>query len=176
MDIETERLVLRLVPLAGLAATAANDQAAARRIIGESLPEAWFDDAWVAALRLKQWAGNPAYAPWSIRAIARKDTGEIVGNVNCHHVPMPFALGGETTIAVEMGYGIFAPWRRHGYAFEALTGYMGWAAEVGVGAIILSISPGNAASRGLAFRLGATRIGSQESQADGVQDIFFARL
>ncbi|MGH6820635.1 MAG: hypothetical protein ACREDU_07220, partial [Methylocella sp.] len=103
IDIRTERLNLRLVPLTGLAATAAKDRAAARRIIGKKLPEVWFDEAWVSELRLKQWTDAPAYGPWSIRAIGLRETGQIVGNMNCHHVPMPFVLNGETVIAVELG-------------------------------------------------------------------------
>ena len=51
-DIETERLVLKLVSLAGLAAIAAEDEEACSRIIG-ALPREWFEDAWVAELRPK---------------------------------------------------------------------------------------------------------------------------
>ncbi|MBM3520934.1 MAG: hypothetical protein FJX63_09260, partial [Alphaproteobacteria bacterium] len=107
-DIITERLVLRLVPLAGLGATADGDRAAAERLIGPRLPEEWFEDGWVYQMRLEQWTEDPAYGPWSIRAIAEKATGQVVGNMNCHHKPMPFVLGDETLLAVEVGYTVFA--------------------------------------------------------------------
>ena len=176
IDIQTERLNLRLVPLTGLAATAAKDRAAARRIIGKKLPEVWFEEAWVSELRLKQWTGDPAYGPWSIRAIGLKETGEIVGNMNCHHVPMPFVLRGETVTAVELGYTIFEPWRRRGFALEAIRGFTGWAAARGLQAIILSVAPENTASLELAAKLGAEKIGLKADEVDGPEDIYFAPI
>lgn len=171
-DIETDRLVLRLVPLAGLAATAAKDATACQRLIGAKLPDEWFDNAWVSELRLGQWKDDPEYAPWSIRAIALKATGEIVGNINCHDKPQPFEHRGAVAPAIEMGYTIFTPWRRQGIAREAITGLSVFAAHHGVRWIRLSISPDNAASLGLAQKLGAVRIGTQYDDRDGPEDIF----
>lgn len=175
IDIETERLLLRLVPLAGLAATAAKDVKAARRIIG-NVPDDWFTDHWVAEMRLKQWKEDPAYASWSIRAIALRQTGQIVGYMNCHHKPMPFVYGGETTLAVEMGYDIFAPFRRRGFGYEAVRGFSSWAATQGVEHLVLSIAPGNEPSLALACKLGAFQIGSQIDEIDGPEDIYLARI
>jgi len=175
IDIQTERLNLRLVSLAGLAATAAKDRAATRRILGK-VPEVWFDEAWVSDLRLKQWTDDPAYGPWSIRAIGLQTTGEVVGNMNCHHVPMPFVLQGETIMAVELGYSIFEPWRRRGFALEAIRGFSGWAATQRVQALVLSVSPKNTASLGLAAKLSAKKIGSKVDEIDGPEDIYFARI
>src|SRR5258707_14589353 len=107
MDIEPPRLILRLVPLVGLAATVAKDRDAARQILGDLLPEEWFEETWVTELRLKQWKENPGYGPWSIRAVALKETGQFIGKINCHHAPMPFLLRGETRLATELGYRIF---------------------------------------------------------------------
>lgn len=171
-DIETERLNLRLVPLAGLAATAAKDLAACRNILGLSLNDEWLEESWVAELRLRQWTDNPAYGPWSIRAIGLKETGDVIGNINCHHVPMRFQLREKTCIAVEIGYTIFGAWRRQGFATEAIHGLALWAETIGVEAIILSVSPGNAPSRSLAAKLGAAQIGSQIDDIHGPQDIF----
>ncbi len=177
IDIQTERLNLRLVPQTGLAATAAKNRAAAGRIIGGNLPEIWFDEAWVSELRLKQWTDDPSYGPWSIRAIVLRDTGEVIGNMNCHHVPMPFVLHGLTLMAVEMGYTIFEPWRRRGLALEAIRGFTGWAAaERGLEAVVLSVAPLNTASLGLAARLGAKKIGSNVDELNGPEDIYFVRL
>lgn len=174
IDIETERLVLRVVPLAGLAATAAKDAEAARRIIGGRLPDVWFDESWVSDLRLKQWTEDPAYGPWSIRAIGLKSTGDVVGAMNCHHKPMDFVHDGKASLAVEMGYTIYEPWRRKGIAFEAITGFNRWAAAQSVSNIILSISPDNEASLGLAAKLGAVKIGTQIDEIDGPEDIYLA--
>ncbi len=176
IDIETERLVLRLVPLAGLAATVAKDADAARRLIGEQLPDDWFAESWVAELRLKQWKDDPAYAPWSMRAIALKDSGQVIGAMNCHHQPMTFIHDGKSSLAVEMGYSIYAPWQRRGLAYEAIGGFTSWAAAEGVGHIVLSISPQNEASLALARKLGAIQIGSQIDETDGPEDILLAAI
>jgi RimJ/RimL family protein N-acetyltransferase len=175
-DIVTERLILRTVPLAGLRATADGDRDTAARLIGRRLPEEWFADAWVHGLRFAQWSADPGYGPWSIRAIAEKSTGQIVGNMNCHHSPMPFVLDGETLLAVEAGYTIFTDWRRRGYAAEMLAGFIAWAKSQGVAGLVLSIAPGNLASRALAARFGARQIGSQIDETDGPEDIFFVRF
>jgi [ribosomal protein S5]-alanine N-acetyltransferase len=171
-DIETERLVLRLVPLAALASTAAEMTGITKNLIGEKLPAEWFDESWVHKTRYDQWVADPAFAPWSIRAIVLKASGQIVGNMNCHHKPMPFALNGKTALGVEMGYTIFDPWQRQGIAFEAVTGFTRWAKSEGVESVILSISPGNVASLALAKKLGAVHIGSQVDERNGPEDIY----
>jgi [ribosomal protein S5]-alanine N-acetyltransferase len=176
MDIETPRLILRLVPLAGLAATGTKDLEACRRIIGRKLTEEWFEDSWVADMRLEQWQKDPAYAPWSIRAIALKDTGEIAGTINCHDLPRPFDLDGEAGLVVETGYTIFPDWRRKGLGYEAVTGLAGFAVNHGVRWLRLSISPGNDASLRLAQKLGAYQIGSQIDEIDGPEDIYLVDL
>lgn len=175
IDIETDRLVLHLVPLAGLAATAAKDMEVARQTIG-NVPGDWFEESWVSELRYNQWLADPDYGPWSIRAITLKTTGEIVGNMNCHAQPMLFEYGGEQALAVEMGYTIFAPWRRQGIAQEAVKGLMAWASTQGVRWVVLSISPENQPSLGLARKLGAWQIGSQIDELDGPEDVFLVAL
>ena len=174
-DIETERLVLRLVSLAGLAAIAAKDEEACSRIIG-ALPREWFEDAWVAELRLNQWKEDAAYAPWSIRAITLKSTGEIVGGINCHDQPRLMEHGGETGLAVEMGYSIYDPWRRNGYATETVQGLSRFAADHEVRWVKLSISPENQPSLRLAKKLGAKKIGSQIDGIDGPEDIYLFEI
>jgi RimJ/RimL family protein N-acetyltransferase len=153
IHIETDRLILRLVPLAGLASTAAGNIKATQGLVGEKLPEEW-------------------YAPWSIRAIASKETGDIIGNMNCHHKPMPFVHNSKESLATEMGYTIFEPWRKQGIAYEAITAFTAWAKTQGLESIILSIQPTNVASLALALKLGAVQIGSQIDEKDGPEDIY----
>ncbi len=173
IHIETDRLILRLVPLAALASTAAGNIKATQGLVGEKLPEEWFDDSWVYKLRYDQWLADPTYAPWSIRAIASKETGEIVGSMNCHHQPMPFLLNGKERLATEMGYTIFEAYRRQGIAFEAVTAFIAWAKTQGLEGVILSIQPSNAPSLALAVKFGATQIGSQIDERDGPEDIYY---
>ena len=172
IHIETDRLVLRLVPLAALASTAAGNIKPTKALVGKHLTEEWFEDSWVYQLRYDQWMADPTYAPWSVRAIASKETGDIVGNMNCHHKPMPFILDGHEFLAVEMGYTIFEPWRRQGIAFEAILAFAAWAKSEGVACIIISISPENLPSLALAKKLGAKQIGSQIDEKDGPEDIY----
>lgn len=170
-DILTPRLILRLVPLAGLAATAARDIEACRRLISPGLGEEWLQDSWVADLRLTQWKEDPAYAPWSIRAIARRDSAEVVGYINCHDRPQPMGHGGAIHLAIELGYEIFPAFRRRGYASEAIEGLALFAAEQGVTRVRLSIAPGNAPSLALARKLGATYLESHIDERDGPEDV-----
>lgn len=175
-DIETERLLLRLVPLAGLAASAAKDAEATQRLIGLNLPEEWFAESWVSELRLNQWKNDPEYGPWSIRAVALKETGQIVGNFNCHDRPRPFQFHDQSGLAVEMGYTIFEPWRRQGFAFEMINAFMAHARVQNVRWVLLSVSPENQLSLALARKLGAEHIGSQIDEKDGPEDIFLIEL
>ena len=172
IHIETQRLILRLVPLAALASTAAGNIKPTKALVGEKLPEEWFDDSWVYKLRYDQWREDPTYAPWSIRAIASKETGEIIGNMNCHHKPMSFIRDGRESLATEMGYTIFEPYRRQGIAYEAITAFTAWAKTQGLESVILSIQPTNVASLALALKLGATKIGSHIDEKDGPEDIY----
>lgn len=175
-DIETGRLILRLLPEDALAATLAHDHARLEGLLGLAVPEVWFEEAWIAGLRLDQLRADPAFGPWSLRAMALKDTGEIIGSINCHHQPMPFAAQGETRLAIEIGYTIFAPWRQRGYGHEAVTAFAAWANRKGVESLVLSIAPANRASLALAQKLGAIKIGSQIDEKDGPEDIFLARI
>ena len=175
-DIETARLVLRLVPLAGLAATENKDIETARRLIGTSLSGEWFENAMWAGLRLRQWQDDPHYAPWSIRAITLKDAGTIVGSINCHDQPQPFEHSGETGLMIELGYAIFTPWRRQGIAAETFAAMADFARHANVRWVRLSVSPDNQASLALAKKMGANKIGSQIDDIDGPEDVFLLEL
>ena len=168
--------MLRLVPLAGLAATAAGDREACHRLIGARLPEDWFEEDWVHEQRFNQWKADPGFAPWSIRALILRDTGDIIGNINCHGNPLPFIHGGQSGMMVEMGYSVFGPWRRRGFATEAIRGLSDFAQRHGVRWVRLSISPTNEASLQLAQKLGAAKIGSQLNDTDGPEDVYLFRL
>jgi RimJ/RimL family protein N-acetyltransferase len=175
IDIETNRLMLRLVPLAALASSAAEMVEVTRGLIGEKLPDAWFHESWIYKTRYDQWVADPSFAPWSVRTVTLKDSGQIVGGMNCHHKPMPFTLSGKTGPGVEMGYSIFEPWQRHGIAFEAIMGFLAWARTQGLESVVLCIRPDNVASLALARKLGAVRIGSQLDEKGCSEDIYHFR-
>lgn len=169
-DILSSRLLLRLVPLAALAATVQGKTGVAEKLMGVSLPDEWCDEAWVFKLRYDQWLKDSGYAPWSIRAIVHRDSRAVVGTINAHHAPMPFIMNGQQTAGVEIGYTIFESFRRQGYASEAITAYTAWAGqEHGVSTFVLSIAPDNAASLSLARKLGAEQIGREMHEKNGEQ-------
>ena len=175
-DIETPRLILRTVPLAGLAAITSGDMATSRRLLGDRLTDDWCSDEDIAELRLRQCTQTPSYLPWSIRAMILKDTGEVVGKINAHTEPLLFQNQGETGLAIELGYAVFPPWRRRGFATEAARGFAGFARNNGVKWVCLSISPRNSGSLGVARHLGMVRIDSGVAAPDGPEDVFLAEL
>ena len=77
---------------------------------------------------------------------------------------------------MELGYWIEPASRRRGYAAEAIHGLMEWAGtEHAVRRFILSISPGNAASLGLARKLGFVEVGRHLDDEDGEELVFELR-
>jgi [ribosomal protein S5]-alanine N-acetyltransferase len=169
-DILTERLVLRLLPPEALIATEAIRIDEAAHLLGLKLPTAWDDVASLARRRLAQLPECPQYLPWSIRAIALRETNEAIGYVNFHDLPGRHEMA-ERDACAEFGYTIFAPYRRQGYAEEAVRALMEWARLRGARYFIFSIAPDNAASQGLARKLGARKIGLQIDEEDGPEEV-----
>jgi [ribosomal protein S5]-alanine N-acetyltransferase len=172
IEIVTERLALRLASKEALLATANDERARTGKLLGGQVPDAWFGDPWVIT-RLKQISDDPNYEPWAIRAIQLRDTREVIGKINCHDVPTPYLLNGTSMKSIELGYRIFPPWQRQGFATEAVNGYCSWASSLGVKGLILSISPDNTASIRIAQKFSAVKIGSQIDDIDGPEDIYF---
>ena len=170
-DIATDRLLLRLLPKEALEATEAGHIDDAARLLDVTLTPDWQDVAPLARRRLPQLAECPAYRPWSIRAIVLKGTRQAIGYVNFHDLPAPHEMAQKDDCA-EFGYTIFESHRRQGYVEEAVRALMDWARERGARHFIFSVSPDNAASRGLAVKLGARKIGVQIDEEDGPEDVF----
>ena len=97
----------------------------------------------------------------------------MVGHCGFHGSPgaaylEPYAPGG-----AEIGYTVFPPYRRNGYATEAVRGLMGWAAEAhGVPTFVLSIAPANEPSQAIARRLGFSVVGLYDDPEDGPEEVF----
>jgi RimJ/RimL family protein N-acetyltransferase len=170
-DIVTRRLVLRLLSPEALEATAAGRIDDAARLLDLELRADWFDVASLADLRLRQLPKCPDYLAWSIRAITLRGTHEAVGYVNFHNLPQWHEMAQRDACA-EFGYTIFTPHRRQGYAEETVRALMHWGRERGARHFIFSVSPDNAASQGLAAKLGARKIGMQIDEEDGPEDVF----
>jgi RimJ/RimL family protein N-acetyltransferase len=167
-EIVTERLVLRLIGRAAVAAALAGDVAEAGRLLGAAVPEELLAHRRGLEFDIARLDEDPLYAPWGTRAMLRD--GVVVGSIRFHTRPDPPELRPIAPGAVEFGYRVLSAHRRQGYAAEAARGAMAWAArEHGVRNFVVTISPGNAASLGLAARLGFRQVGEQMDEEDGLE-------
>jgi len=172
-DIITPRLILRLMQREVVDACLAGDLAGAGHALGAAIPDALLDHP--SSLRFAQARLNedPEYQPWSARAIILPQPRTMVGHVRFHSRPDPEYLHPHARHAVELGYQVFPPYRRRGYATEAVAAAMDWAqAEFGIDRFIVSVSPDNAPSLALIARFNFTRIGQHMDEIDGIEHIY----
>lgn len=157
-----------------LAASLAGDQITAERLLGLTIPAAWFvNEQGLMQLRLAQLHQNPTLQPWLLRAIGLRQTKQMVGFIGCHAAPDADYLRAYAPDGVEFGYTVFPEFRRQGYAREALLALMDWAQRTHqVPRFVVSISPQNVPSRRLAEGLGFRKVGEQMDEEDGLEEIF----
>ena len=124
---------------------------------------------------------DPAYEPWSLRAMVLRATAPrcertMIGHVGCHTRPGAPYLAPFSPSAVEFGFEVFPAFRRQGFAREASLALMDWAArEHGQRTFVVSIRPDNSPSLGLVAQLGFVRIGHHIDEVDGWEDVFELR-
>jgi RimJ/RimL family protein N-acetyltransferase len=119
---------------------------------------------------------DPAYEPWSLRAMVLRSERSMVGHIGFHTAPGDEYLAPYSPGAVEYGFTVFEPYRRRGYAREAALAMMHWAGEVhNQQTFVVSIRPDNGPSLGLAAQLGFVKIGHHIDEVDGWEDIFQLR-
>ncbi len=172
-DIPTPRLVLRLFPPAAVEGGLAGDLARVGALLGVAVADDLAELASGLAFARARLAEDPAYQPWSMRAIVLRAERRMVGGIRFHTRPDPEDLHGYARGAVELGYGVFPAYRGRGYAQEAAQAVMGWArAAHGVRNFVASVSPGNAASLAVVARLGFVRVGEQIDDIDGIEHVF----
>lgn len=165
--ITSERLALPWMGPAFLRASLEGRPHEAEAILNAKLPDGWPDEELGRRLRMRldQMYAEPASAAWLLRGMVRKLDGVLVGYVNFHGA----AIGARA----ELGYTVLEPYRRQGYAREAALAMMRWAAETrGTGTFVVSISPDNEPSLGLAAALGFRRTGTQIDDVDGEEWVF----
>jgi len=147
------------MPLAVLDAFIDGDLPRARSLTDYAVPDELPDSVLkVLEFRRMQLAADPAVAPWSARAIVRREDRVMVGYINFHGPPGVNDI--EAPGAAELGWSVFAAERRRGYATEAALRLMDWArAEHGVRRFISSTTPENAPSLRVHEKLGFQRTG-----------------
>jgi RimJ/RimL family protein N-acetyltransferase len=167
--IVSERLELVSISPAFIEALLSEQRARAESEGGFTLPDAWPDrhDAGFLNLRLRQMSERPELQPWFVYAVVLPN-GErpMIGHAGFHGPPGVNAI--KDKAAVEIGYTIFEPYRRRGYAGEAVRTLLDWAAlEHGLNHFVASISPDNKPSLALVRRLGFEETGSHWDDEDG---------
>jgi len=117
--------------------------------------------------RLEQLSVDPSIQPWLLRAmVLREPKPLVIGHIGFHAPPDAYHK-------VEVGYSVDADYRRQGFAFEAVQALFAWAnAEHRVQHFVASIAPTNAASLGLAQKLGFVQTGRQWDEEDGEELVF----
>jgi len=113
------------------------------------------DDAAVISYRLTQLREKPELQPWLMHAIVRCSDQQMVGHVGFHGAPGLYSLGHAFPGALEIGYTVFAPFRRRGYAACAVAALIKWArTERGVSYFVASINQENVASQKVVAKVG----------------------
>jgi hypothetical protein len=103
--IRAPRLDLVVMSGALLDACLANDLARAHELAEFAFPDDFArDDEWVA-VRRSQVVADPAWEPWSLRAIVLREERRMVGTTTFHGPPGVNDLG--TPAAAEVGYTVF---------------------------------------------------------------------
>lgn len=171
--IFTPRLVLRLMTEEFLEASLDEDVEKAERLIGLKISPDWFDEKDLINFRLDGYRSDPAYIPWGMRALGRRDTAEMIGYINFHTRPNPEYLRPLAPKAIELGYTIFFNHRRRGFAVEAVKGLMNWAVmQYPLENFIASVSPTNIASTEMIKKLRFEKIGEHIDEFDGLEFIY----
>lgn len=149
--IEAARLRLVALLPEEIEALIDDDTALVSKLAMAIFPAGWPTD--VDAREGLQWhlqhlRADPAQRAWRIRVIVERDTNSVVGSVNMKGPP---TAGGD----VEVGWGVNPDRRRRGYAFEAASAVMHWAArQPGVRQFSATIPHDNVASQAVARKLG----------------------
>ena len=176
VTIQSARLDMIPMTPEFLQASLDGDLAAAASIIGLTIPADWLEESDLMRIRLADLRADPGLQPWLLRAIGLRSERLMIGHIGFHTRPGAAYLADLAPDGVEFGYTIFPRFRRQGYAREAAQALMDWAArEQGVTRFVVSISPQNLPSLGLAQQLGFQRIGSHVDEEDGPEDIFELR-
>ncbi len=166
---------LDLIPLSPsvILALLAGNHGAAGRLLGVRWPADWEIRHDALEMRLGQLKAAPGLTPWLLRVMVLREETIVVGDIGFHSMPGHASLAELAPGGVEFGYGVTEAYRRRGIATEASEAMMLWAREEHqVQRFVVSISPDNVPSLGLAAKLGFRKIGSHIDELDGPEDIF----
>jgi [ribosomal protein S5]-alanine N-acetyltransferase len=170
--ITTARLSLRLMSEQFMQACLEKRVEEAERLLGASIGPAWFEEMWFLAMRVQQLREDPDYAIWGPRAVVLESEQRMIGHIGFHGTPNQPYLLEFVPDGIEFGYTIDDAYRRQGFAFEASLGLIRWAVQHGITRFVVSVSPGNAASQGLAAKLDFQKVSEHMDEIDGLEEVF----
>jgi RimJ/RimL family protein N-acetyltransferase len=148
----------------------------AEELTGLSGMARWEGQSRFLKMRLKQLEDDPSLGEWLGRLVIVREKAALVGRIGFHTGPEPDYLRELGLEGIEFGYKIFAPFRRRGYAKEAVYALMQWARDArNVSVFVLSIAPDNNASLALAKNMGFRKVSSHVDEVDGPEDIYTLR-
>ena len=160
-----------------LEALLVGDLVTAGRLLECNIPADMSPHDFPLASRLDQLRRDSSVEPWLLRAMIERVSGTVIGHIGFHTPPCPEYLASVAPDAVELGYSVHAPFRRQGYATEALLALMHWAYSLhDQRCFVLSISPQNVASTVMAESLGFVTCGSHIDVEDGLEIEYVRRL
>jgi ribosomal-protein-alanine N-acetyltransferase len=175
--IESSRLWLVSMGTPVLEALLADDRITAERLLGCRIPADYPLERMPVALRLKQLRADPSEEPWLLRAMVDRDSETMIGHIGFHAPPHGEYLAEIAPDGVEIGYTVHLPFRRQGYAKEAVLALMHWAfSRHEQRCFVLFVSPQNFPSTAMAESLGFAKCGSNVDDIDGVETIFVRRF
>jgi RimJ/RimL family protein N-acetyltransferase len=160
--LASARLDLPLLSLAALEALIAGDRAALEAATGATFPQPLtapplMEDAlpyFRDALR-----DDPSSAPWWVRLLILRETGEAVG--------MAGFTGHADDGAVTLGYSVYPAYQGQGIASEAAAALVAWAlAQPGVRRVRATIPPNHTGSQRVATKAGLCRTNRIENDPE----------
>jgi RimJ/RimL family protein N-acetyltransferase len=165
--IETPRLRLELLLPVALTALRVRDFDGAARAQGFVFTEEFMNTVNDAFLTRQiegfhQRASTPG---WFARAIVRKEDERLIGHCGFHGTP-------EDIGRAEIGYTVFEPYRRQGYASEAVLGLLEWAKDHDATTVFASVLVDNSASLAVVAKVGFEQTGYRDTN-DGKRELVF---
>ena len=166
--VSSDRLDLVPMSLELMEALQRGDRESAEQLAGYRIPAEWPEGMLsVLRFRIAIALAQPETVPLLLRAmVLRADPKVVVGRIGFHGPA-------DDTGMLEIGYEVFPPYRRRGYAREAVVAMFRWAQrDPAVLRFRATVSPENEPSRNLIAGLGFTEVGTQWDEEDGEETIF----
>jgi RimJ/RimL family protein N-acetyltransferase len=119
--------------------------------------------------RLGQLRADPSIREWLGRVMVFTEpdgSRHAVGSIGFHGPP-------DAERRLEVGYSVDPPYRRRGFAREAVKALFDWAREThGISRFVASVGPWNDASLNLTAQFGFHKVGEQIDDIDGLEYVF----